>query len=108
MSGERDLMRDKIFNEDCIEGMEHIFAMRREADMRAIKMWQESSPGNDLTWPDHADLCVWLMDKITQDADRFEQLDMALARIAQHDLQAIAMDALKPGERTGEKFGETK
>jgi hypothetical protein len=48
------------------------------------------------------------MDKITQDADRIEQLEMALARIAQHDLQAIAMDALKPGERTGEKFGETK
>ncbi len=32
-------------------------------------------------------------------ADRIEQLEAALQRIAQHDLQAIAMDALRPGER---------
>lgn len=32
-------------------------------------------------------------------ADRIEQLEAALRRIAQHDLQAIAMDALRPGER---------
>ena len=32
-------------------------------------------------------------------ADRIEKLEAALARIAKHDLQAIAMDALRPGER---------
>lgn len=31
--------------------------------------------------------------------DRIETLEAALARIAKHDLQAIAMDALRPGER---------
>ena len=91
-----------------IKAMEQSFDLRREADMRAIKMWQESNPGNDLTWPDHADLCVWLMEKVKQAADRIEELEKALARIAKHDLQAVAMDALKPGERIEDKFGETK
>jgi len=32
-------------------------------------------------------------------SDRIEKLQAALARIAKHDMQAIAMDALRPGER---------
>jgi len=32
-------------------------------------------------------------------ADRIEKLEAALAKIAQHDMQAIAMDALRPGDR---------
>ena len=36
-------------------------------------------------------------------ADRIEKLEAALAKIAQHDMQAIAMDALRPGERIREK-----
>jgi hypothetical protein len=32
-------------------------------------------------------------------ADRIEKLEAALEKIAQHDMQAIAMDALRPGER---------
>jgi len=31
--------------------------------------------------------------------NRIEKLEAALAKIAQHDMQAIAMDALRPGER---------
>ena len=34
-----------------------------------------------------------------QAADRIEQLEAALEKIAQHDMQAIALDALRPGER---------
>ena len=65
---------------DRIEELEHIFAMRREAGTRAIKMWQDATPDYDydLTWPDHADLCVWLMDKAKQDADRIGRLEKAL------------------------------
>ena len=33
------------------------------------------------------------------DMARIEQLEAALEKIAQHDMQAIAMDALRPGER---------
>jgi low affinity Fe/Cu permease len=32
-------------------------------------------------------------------ANEIERLRAALAKIAQHDMQAIAMDALRPGER---------
>jgi hypothetical protein len=49
---------------------DEVFDMRWNADMRAIKMWQANS-GRDLTWPDHADLCVWLL----------EQNDLLQARI---------------------------
>ena len=40
---------------------ERSFNMRWAADQRAIKAWQEANPGNDLVWPDHTDLCLWLM-----------------------------------------------
>lgn len=42
---------------------EHSFDLRWKADMRAIRRWQQAHPGNDHVWPDHADLCVWLMDQ---------------------------------------------
>jgi hypothetical protein len=31
-------------------------------------------------------------------ADRIERLEAALEKIAQHDMRAIALDALRPGE----------
>jgi hypothetical protein len=34
---------------------------------------------------------------------RIKELEAALEKIAQHDMQAIAMDALRPGERIREK-----
>jgi hypothetical protein len=37
--------------------------------------------------------------EMTEAADRIEELEAALQKIAQHDMQAIAMDALRPGER---------
>lgn len=49
---------------DQIEEFEQSFELRWAADMRAIKRWQEANPGNDLTWPDHADLVVWLLGQI--------------------------------------------
>ena len=48
----------------------------------------------------------WLHTLLDEAADRIEQLEAALKKIAQHDMQAIALDALRPGERTalaGEK-----
>jgi hypothetical protein len=45
------------------EDHDHSFNLRWKADMRAIERWQEAHPGNELTWPDHADLCVWLLEE---------------------------------------------
>jgi len=39
------------------------FALRWNADMRAIKRWQAAT-GRELVWPDHADLCVWLLEQL--------------------------------------------
>ena len=44
------------------EGLQLTFDLRWKADRRAIKRWQAAHPGNDLTWPDHADMVVWLME----------------------------------------------
>ncbi len=43
--------------------LQAIFDMRWDADMRAIKRWQTET-GKVLTWPDHADLVVWLLGKL--------------------------------------------
>jgi hypothetical protein len=40
-------------------------SLRYEADMRAIERWRAEKPTErDLTWPDHADMVVWLMDRL--------------------------------------------
>lgn len=39
------------------------FNLRWDADRRAIKRWQAAT-GNLLVWPDHADLCVWLLKRL--------------------------------------------
>lgn len=39
------------------------FDLRWNADMRAIKRWQAAT-GRELVWPDHADLCVWLLEQL--------------------------------------------
>ena len=50
--------------QDSIHGhLQANFDIRWKADMRAIKRWQEAT-GRTLVWPDHADLCVWLLEQI--------------------------------------------
>jgi hypothetical protein len=49
-----------------VEEMQASADLRWGADMRAIKRWQEAHPGNERVWPDHADLCVWLMEQLEQ------------------------------------------
>lgn len=49
---------------DEIDENETLFNLRWKADMRAIKRWQEAHPGKENIWPDHADLCVWLMEQL--------------------------------------------
>lgn len=47
-----------------VDELRQVFDMRWNADMRAIQRWREAHPGNDLVLPDHADLCVWLLEKL--------------------------------------------
>jgi hypothetical protein len=48
------------------------------------------------------------MDEITHAAaDEIERLRGALEKIAMHDMQAIALDALRPGERSSHETRPT-
>lgn len=50
---------------DRIADLEQTFDMRWQADMRAIERWRAEDPvRRTLTMPDHADLVVWLLDRI--------------------------------------------
>lgn len=44
--------------------LQRSFDLRWNADMRAIKRWQAAGPNRELTWPDHADLVVWLLERL--------------------------------------------
>ena len=46
------------------DALHRTITMCYESDMRAIKMWQKAHPGNDLKWPDHKSLVVWLLERI--------------------------------------------
>lgn len=46
--------------------LQQTFDLQWKADQRAIKRWQEAHPGNDLVWPDRADMVVWLMEKLDE------------------------------------------
>ncbi len=53
------------------EAKEHgaSFDLRWNADQRAIKLWQEAT-GRTLVWPDHADLCVWLLGELDKSREK--------------------------------------
>lgn len=55
--------------------LQQAFDLRWAADQRAIASWQAAHPGNDLVWPDRADLVLWLIER----TDRAEQSASALA-----------------------------
>ena len=63
-SGNRTLADERDELRRTNEGLQLTFDLRWKADQRAIKRWQEAHPGTDLTWPDHADMVVWLMEQI--------------------------------------------
>ena len=56
-----------------IAELEHVFETQRQADKRAIQMWHDAG-GDALTWPDSADLCVWLMGQVDELKQRIEKI----------------------------------
>lgn len=49
--------------ENEIEEMNVTFNLMHQANMTAIKMWQEET-GENLTWPNHVDLVAWLLRRL--------------------------------------------
>ena len=68
--------RVKTYRE-AAEELRATFDLRWKADMRAIKRWQAAHPGNELTWPDHADMVVWLLGEV----ERLQQAKGIIERI---------------------------
>lgn len=77
-----------------------VLDMQWKADMRAIKMWQEAHPGNDLVWPDGAKLTVWLMERVDAlKGERDRQYDENVNRIHQQALAEARAERLEAALR---------
>lgn len=96
--------RLRVFHEYYVERSSFI----REAANRIEQLTNERDKAERLgksggykATPEHswAEWCDELYRDLNKANERIEQLEAALERIAQHDLQAIAVDALRPGER---------
>lgn len=62
--------------EDKLAELETLFDVTWAADMRAIKQWQAKT-GRVLTWPDSADLTVWLLEQLDEQTERADNLQAA-------------------------------
>ena len=63
LSKESQMILNRTDASDAAE-LQATFDLRWQADQRAIKKWQAAHPGNDLVWPDHADMVVWLLEQL--------------------------------------------
>lgn len=72
--------------------------VRWQATQRAIRRWQEANPGNDLTWPDSADLTVWLLEQLTAERTAREKAEWELKH-----WQDIAELNAQVGKELGER-----
>ena len=73
---------------------EALFNRRSRADDRAIKLWQERT-GEDLTFPDHADLVVFLLEKherLRTDVKMYESIQSDTVAMV-HSREAVARAA---------------
>ncbi len=73
-----------------------LFDLRWKADIRAIKRWREANPGNDLVVPDHADLVVWLLERLDNGAQQTlqEQAKESLKEIAENCIHFSEIDVI--------------
>lgn len=51
---------------DELVDLQRTFDLQWAADQRAIKLWQEAHPGNDMVWPDRCNMVVWLLDELAR------------------------------------------
>lgn len=93
-----------------LEEHQRTFDLRWNASMRAVKRWQEAHPGKGLTWPDHADLCMWLMDQLEAEREANRVLNAGVTTAAEHweilnaqmqDTRSQLEEATKPTKETG-------
>ena len=80
-----------------LHDLQATFDLHWDADMRAIKRWQAAHPGNDLVWPDHVDLVMWLAEQqvetLAAGLEATQKLTAAESRITQ--LEATIAESLR-------------
>lgn len=75
---------------------EHSFDLCWNANMRAIKRWQEAT-GRTLVLPDHTDLCVWLLEQNDAQARTIAERDARIECLS--EMCIAAQDAVaQPGQ----------
>ena len=95
----RKLERERDELRRTNEGLRLTFDLRWKADQRAIKRWQAAHPGNDLTWPDHSDMVVWLMEQtrneeLERERDQWRNEHDRVVREYQHRLVVIGISVI--------------
>lgn len=58
--------------------LQQSFQLRWEADRRAIRRWHDEG-GDELTWPDHVDLQIWLLEQLNARESEVADLRRQLA-----------------------------
>ena len=89
-----------------VDELQATFDLCWKANMRAIKRWQEAT-GRDDTWPDHADLCVWLMEQLDAQKRTREVLAILLTE-TEDDWQYSHGNATTGQEMAREQLGLPK
>lgn len=80
---ERDDLRRRLAEaEKDRDELQAGFDLRWKADIRAISRWKGST-GQTMNWPDHADLCCWLMDGLAASEASRAKLREALRPFAE-------------------------
>jgi hypothetical protein len=82
---ERDAARAEV------DDLNATFSMMWKADMRAIALWREAHPGNDLVQPDRARMVRWLLDE--RDALRAQLRGASLDLLAANDAPLLHAEA---------------
>lgn len=103
----RDSVKAHLEAMDEIDERQASFDLRWKADMRAIKAWQAAHPGKERTWPDHADLCVWLMDEIERLREHVQRLGMqALSEGSEMQIIFAQKEAITKLREAGEVLAD--
>lgn len=71
----------RLLKEMC-DDLHMTFELRHKADMRAIERWCAEHPGKELVMPDHADLVVWLIGRISELEQQLAQAQAACAQLS--------------------------
>lgn len=75
-------IRRALAAESRVDELQRVFDLRWKATQRAIARWRAEDPaGRKLEWPDHADLCCWLLDRLAEAEAERERLRAKVARL---------------------------